>query len=376
MNRGKTSTRARLLRWSIQGACLGIATTLVIVACTLGPETVHAVRALPWHLPLVLAGLVAGAWASLAMRIWLVARSLKHPIPYRHALVIALSTEFGVAASPGGVGGTAIRLALLRRAGVPLTAGTTMSAVDAATDAAFFLVVTVLAVIVFIVDPEWHSLLGAIRPSPVALAAGVAAAALLIVLTRTAWKTGRSPRPLHGLSQRVPFLRRFRLPARLRRLRARSRIGLRRVRRSALLLVRRRRRILLANFCLACVQWCCRYGILPVLLLGLDCRRNPLPLVFIQGILFSVSLMLMVPGGGGIVELLSALILPLFLPKQWIGLVVLIWRAYVYYLALVVGGIVFAWTLRRWGVKIPQASLPAAAPVRAAEAEQPSTNPL
>lgn len=364
MNRGKTSTRARLLRWSIQGACLGIATTLAILAYTLGPETVHAIRTLPWYLPLVLAGLVAGAWASLAMRIWLVARSLKHPIPYRHAAVIALSTEFGVAASPGGMGGTAIRLALLRRAGVPLTAGTTMSAVDAATDAAFFCVVTLLAVVVFITDPEWHSLLGAIHVSPLALPVAAVVAALIAFLTRTAWKTGRSPRPLHEISQRFPFLLRFRLPARLRRLRSRSRIGIRRVRRSVLLLVHRRRGILLANFCLACIQWSCRYGVLPVLLLGLDCHRNPLPLVFIQGILFSISLMLMIPGGGGIVELLSALILPLFLPKPLIGVVVFIWRFYVYYMALIVGGIVFAWALRRWGVRIPRDALPDAAPAR------------
>lgn len=369
MNRGRSSTQARLIRWSVQGSCLGIAVTLAIVAYTLGPETLHAVRTLPVCLPFALAGLVGGAWASLAMRIWLVARSLKHPLPYRHALAIALSTEFGVAASPGGVGGTAIRLALLRRVGVPLTAGTAMAAVDAVTDAAFFGVVTVLAVVVFLTDPQWHSILGSFHVPPSALPAALVLAAIVAVLSRGAWKAGCSPRPLQRICGRFAFLRKFRLPARLRRMRTRSRSGLRRVRRSMLLLVRRRRGILLANFCLACVQWSCRYGVLPVLLLGLGSHRNPLPLVFIQGILFSISLLLMIPGGGGIVELLSALILPLFLPKPLIGLTVLIWRFFTYYAALVVGGAVFLWTLGRWGVRIPQRAL------SAPDAHAPATDP-
>jgi uncharacterized protein (TIRG00374 family) len=63
--------------------------------------------------------------------------------------------------------------------------------------------------------------------------------------------------------------------------------------------------------------------------------------MIVQGILFTVSLVLVVPGGGGSVELLALLILPHFIPKSLIGVVLLMWRFLTYHLNILVGGAAF-----------------------------------
>jgi len=341
-------TARRLLRYGLQGAVLAILVTLGVLAFTMAPETLDGLRDMHgvYFLPIV--ALVLGAWACLAGRIWLAARALRHPIPYRGALRIAVSTEFGVAASPAGVGGTAIRLALLRSAGVPLGIGTTMVGADVLLDVLFFILVTPLAVWVLLADPSWSGLMRKLFTSarclPLLLIAIPVFAMLVLLVRRGSWF-----RDAHWLAHKIPGSIRYRLPARLRLARSRIQAGVHQVTGSAGYLYRQQWPALVGMFGLACLQWCCRYGVLPLLLLSFSTHRNPFPLLVLQGILFAISFLLVVPGGGGVIEMLSVMVLPLFLPRALIGMALLIWRFFTYYIHLLVGGAVFLHTIRHLG---------------------------
>lgn len=63
-----------------------------------------------------------------------------------------------------------------------------------------------------------------------------------------------------------------------------------------------------------------------------------LPLMLLQGCLFFISLLVVVPGGGGSVELLSGAVLPLFAPVALVGPAVLLWRVATYHLYVLAGG--------------------------------------
>jgi uncharacterized membrane protein YbhN (UPF0104 family) len=54
-----------------------------------------------------------------------------------------------------------------------------------------------------------------------------------------------------------------------------------------------------------------------------------------------------VPGGGGAVEVLAALILPAFVPVALVGAVVLLWRLLTFHLYLLGGGTAFFLAVRQ-----------------------------
>ena len=342
-----TITFGKLVRYGLQGATLGVIITAIILVLTVAPDTVQRLRDFKWGYAPLLCGMVVAAWLGLSARIFVNARALGYRISYGQALLVGLSSEFAFIASPAGVGGAAARLTLLRRTGIPLGVATTMLGADMLMDCTFFALLSPVALFVLLTDPEWRPLLVSLRQIPLGgpivlpLVAVAAVAALALAL-----RGRRLARGAHRIATRSGWGRRVRLRPRLRLLRASLLRNVRHAIDSARFLYRKRRWALVGNLALASVQWSCRYGVLPVLLVAFSTSRNPFPLVLLQGLLFVVSVVLVVPGGGGGVEILTLLILPYFVPRSLAGVVVLLWRLFTYHLYLVVGGGVFFWTLR------------------------------
>jgi uncharacterized protein (TIRG00374 family) len=92
-----------------------------------------------------------------------------------------------------------------------------------------------------------------------------------------------------------------------------------------------------------------------VIIWSLGIELNPLPLMAAQGLLFMISLLVVVPGGGGSVELLSAVLLPGFVPSAVVGIVVAMWRMFTYYLYVVGGALVFFYVSRNLERVFPDA---------------------
>ncbi len=335
----------RMLRWVLQGVALAGVATAVVFFFTVRPETWAHLRDFnPWWVPLLMS-LIFIAWACNGARVWLFCRALGHPLRYRTALQASMSQEFGVAATPAGIGGAVIRLSLLKRAGVPVAHGGSMLASDAALDVLFFALLAPFAAWVLLHDAIFARLLERLDSRVVlpGFLAALAGAALLVVLLRSAW--------FHRLVERLAgathFGRSKRLPARHRFLRRATARTLRRMREALALLWGRRKSALVLNFLLAAVQWTCRYSLLPLILWAMHSPVNPVPLFLAQGLLFMLSMLVVVPGGGGAVEVLAALILPAFVPVALVGTVVLLWRLMTFYLYLIGGGTAFFLAVRQ-----------------------------
>ena len=109
-----------------------------------------------------------------------------------------------------------------------------------------------------------------------------------------------------------------------------------------------------AAVAVAAVQWSCRYGVLPLTFYALGVEAPVLPLMLLQGCLFLISLLVVAPGGGGSVELLSGAVLPLFAPAALTGPALLIWRVATYHLYVLAGGVAL-WRQLRGGAELPDA---------------------
>ena len=335
----KTYNLKSYARYAVQGMSLGVLATVAVFYFTLNPELASFSGMFPWSCLPWLTGLVFCSWALSAARIWLLARSLGYAFSYRQALVVMFCTEFGIAASPAGMGGALAFLTYLRAAGIPLSTAASMLAADVGVDAIFFFALTVTAVPIMAKGP--------LAGLPVAWSQGFSfgfllAGLLALALILAALYRGR------GLIRRIILNltgKKFRLEARWRCIRWKIGTGLKRSRAILVFLWRERRLVLVINVILSVFQWLCRYAVLPLIILSFSPSRNPWSLLLIQGMILGVGLMAVLPGGGGGVEILTYFILQYYVPPPVIGLVIVLWRLFTYHIYVLAGGAVFFLTV-------------------------------
>ncbi|MGF1452081.1 MAG: YbhN family protein [Opitutales bacterium] len=324
-------------RWLLH-ALRGLAVTsfVAIVVVTVLADDIDwgRVVSFPPAVALLILAMVFVAWTCNGLRTWTIARAFGHRLGVRQALGITLSMEFVIASTPGGVGGWVTRTYLQRRAGIPIATTGAMLGADAIADLLFFLMLAPMALgAVLNMDPV-RELLGGVDWAIVGMvAAGVGG---LLALKTWLLSTGRA-----GWLKRLLPAKVKRQEGWVRRQVGRVRAELRQAAESAGFLFKERRGAFLGSFGLATIQWCCRYGVLPVILWGLGSPLDPLALMLIQGSLFLVGLLVVAPGGGGALEVLSVLILGPLVGGGQAALAVVLWRLATYYLYLLGGGVTF-----------------------------------
>ncbi|MEF3169208.1 MAG: flippase-like domain-containing protein [Deltaproteobacteria bacterium] len=327
-----------LFRHAATGVALGIAASVAVAACTFSPETFARISGLqPAYIPLLFL-MVATAWLCNGLRTRTLSRALGSPLTLKQSLAISLSTEFGIAASPAGMGGGLIRYTLMRRAGFQIHHVASFMAADFTVDAAFFGLV--LPVCLAASSKELMRIVPSLDlslPSPGRTLIGLA---VLGAIVFAAVQCGA----VRALFRITGMDRRFRLSARFRLIQRRIVSDIRNTTSLIRFLYTHQKKALVANFFFGGAQWICRYGILPVILFAFSRQGHFIPLFFVQGFLFALSLALVIPGGGGGVEVVMAFILSFFIPVALVGVVLILWRFFTYHLYLLVGGAASAWT--------------------------------
>lgn len=346
-------TQKRLLFYALQGAFLGVMATLAVFLYTQKPETFHQLQRFRLDVGLGLFLIVGFAWACNGGRIYTLSRSLGYPLSYIQSLSISLSSEFGIAATPGGVGGAVIRLALLKRAGVNIAHGTSMLTIDIALDGCYFLILLPFAIMSLMgndsisqffqkhISDNWKWIL-----------LGLFILIFIILILRMAKIFKRLA---HWLSTNEK-LTHYRIHVRARWLRWKLVKGWHQFKEGWHHLLMLRKQAVCLSFLLCALQWTCRYSVLPITLYALSIPNNPIPLFLLQGLLFTFSLLIVLPGGGGGVEVTMALILGQIYPVALVGVVVLLWRFFTYHLYLLVGGCVFFGTCSHLHSIFPKAA--------------------
>jgi len=317
-----------LIRLGAQAAAIGLVANAVLVVMTVDPGTWREVAGWRWQAAPILVGLMIVSWTANGLRVQAMAAALHHRLTLGQALSISLSATFGTAATPSSIGAPILRVGLSRRAGIPMSHATAMTAVNYTVDMVYFAVLAPIAVVVVLGDPRWRHALDRIDAPDVRLLVAIGIVALLVIAGGLWYRSRSDRRLLAGLRDRLKVDERAgRTGAALRSL------------------VRHRPAALMVDLALAAVQWTARYASLPVILWAMGVTLNPIPLILLQAGLFAFGPMLVVPGGGGGVEALSVFLLSGLVPEGTVGVVVLIWRAVTYHLGLVVSGAVLVMVL-------------------------------
>lgn len=352
MKSSRILNRRTLTRYLLQAVALGAIASVGVFLFTVRDDTWQQIKQFHWPMLPVLFATVLVAWMCNGGRILVLARALGYKMNYRQAISVSLSAEFGIAATPAGVGGTVLRLALLRQANIPLTKGGSMLAADVAVDLAFFALITPIAVFVILKDPFFGGLLQ--EADDLHVIGAISAVVLITVGLIFLVSRQGFQRTLQRWADSFAYGRRHRWPARIRGVRWAIARSTRRVITSLRFIFLRRKGALFIDFIFASIQWCCRYSLLPLVLFAFGTTANPFPLFLIQGLLFSLSLIIVLPGGGGSVEIFAGIILPQFAPLALVGVILMTWRFFSYHLYLLGGGLVFFWTCSRLNRVFPQ----------------------
>jgi glycosyltransferase 2 family protein len=351
MEPSKRITQGLLFRYAIQGAVLGVLASVGVFLYTHSDQTITHLHEFRWKLAFLMFGMIFTAWLCNGCRIFLLSRSLGYPLTYRQSIATSLSCEFGIAATPAGMGGAAIRLGLLRRAGVPLAHGTSMLATDIAIDSVFFLLLSPFAISSILKNQKVLALFSHIQTEKIFfLLAGIP---LIIIFFIWIGKKGF----FHWCYRKVaehPFGHRHKIQSRVQLISHKFQSEFHRMKGGITHLFQLRKGILLCTFLLSSIQWICRYSILPVILFGFSIHNDPVLLFLLQGILFTVSLIIVLPGGGGGIEVITALVLKLIIPDALVGIVILLWRFFTYHLYLLGGGSMFFYTCWHMNTLFPQ----------------------
>ncbi len=351
-------TRTDLLRYGIQGAVLGVLATSGVFLYTQEAQTFADLASFRWEFVLLLFPMIITAWLCNGARVYILSRSLGYPLTYLQSLSVSLSTEFGIAATPAGVGGTVIRLSLLHRGGVPVAHGASMLAIDVVVDCLFFALLLPLTFYALLHAPVVRNELPPIDgPRFLAMLLVVA---LFVGALAFAVKSGLVVRFIRALAQ-WHWAEHHRMPARVRWYEWRFVKEFVKMKEGVKHIYKLKRGVLLLNFLLASIQWTCRYGALPLILFAFSIDHQPVFFFLLQGVLFTLSLMIVLPGGGGGVELLSFFVLSKMIPPHLVGVVILLWRFFTYHMYLFVGGAMFFYTCLRIHTLFPGSALTDAA---------------
>jgi glycosyltransferase 2 family protein len=285
--------------------------------------------------PNAIAGLAALGIASAlarAIKLRLLAFRLRQRLGVARALITSLASDAAFQATPAGAGGYPATVLLLRRGGLPMSAGVALCAADQALDTLFFVLALPLACAFDLGDavPDaWH------RFAWIPAVAVALAASAIVVASRTQrrWWPGvrRFVLRFRWMRRRRTRLRAFRnhLIADLARLRSGSPW------------------VTFALACTVAAQWTARYA---VLWLALAALGHPLHfgLVFVaQSVALHAAQWTGVPGGVGGGDVALAAALSPWAPFAALGPALLLWRLTTFHAVLITGAIAFACDRRR-----------------------------
>ena len=124
---------------------LALLATLAVPLLLGGLAALAALREVPASALATILGVTLLGWLARAAKLAVLAHGVGVRLRPLQSLLVSLATDFGFLATPGGLGGYAANVLLLRRAGATTSAATAVAAADQIVDALFFAIALPLA---------------------------------------------------------------------------------------------------------------------------------------------------------------------------------------------------------------------------------------
>jgi len=318
----------RILKWALFAVGISVSVISVIFFLNRDKFSFGFVLNMDYKIWYALFFMTFFAWFSKSLRLFTLLKAMDYPVMLRKSFMISFSSEFAVAATPSGFGGNVVQFAFLKKIGLTPSEIISVVALENLIDIMIFVILFIPMFFVFFGNNLLNEFLGVAQTELIIPGlqdhlgiAGLIVFFCVIILSIIT---------LTFRSKLIAFFKRLNLLSELKK----SFSCLEE-------LFHKKKSALIAVSFFSFIQWICRYGILPLIAYALGADGSVFFLFLIQGIFISVGHMLFLPGGSGGVEIMASAMLAFFLPVQFIGVTVILWRFFTYYMYLLFGGVVF-----------------------------------
>ncbi|HEX5313436.1 MAG TPA: lysylphosphatidylglycerol synthase transmembrane domain-containing protein [Gammaproteobacteria bacterium] len=301
---------------------LAVAASMTVVFIVGGPKVFSSLPSIPAWVLCTAPALMFLAWFANAGRVAILLHANGRRIGIVRAWLIAAGGDFGAALGPSNVTALAAYIFLLGRTGLDSARSSALFMLEKVLDQMMFAVALITSAVVLVLNGRGagHWTLFEVG---LGLSLGVLAFALLALV--------QFRRVVGSI---LWLLARLGLPRRQRRRIARWSFSFRR----GVIAVASLpwRHLALLAFC-AAMYWAPRFAILPLVAAGLHADVPWAYLLAVQVLTIFAGQFSLLPGGTITVEAISAALLLPWVDRHLVGLMLLLWRASVFYFTLLIG---------------------------------------
>jgi uncharacterized protein (TIRG00374 family) len=305
---------------------VSITLTLAVPLFIGGVGQFRLLSRLSWTWAMALTLIILVSWASNALRLRLLLGAMGRQIGFGEGTLITIAAEFAGNATPGAVGLPVTYAFLLRKLSLSFGEAMGMVSMIVLADVLYYATLMPLAAVALFFEKTPHSSRIAAVMAVVVIGGSFILWALVRYYRPVCGYIGRQMGRAEWLASRryrlarmtVDYLRALRI---LRSMSWLQRVGL---------------------YLLTLGYWVPRYTILVVVIVAVGKTAVPFTYIFLmQGLLNLGGQLIVLPGGAGGVDVAYSVFMSPYLSPQTIGLSLILWRVYTYYLYLAAGAPIF-----------------------------------
>jgi uncharacterized protein (TIRG00374 family) len=282
------------------------------------------------------AALVLVPWFSQMIRLIIWSRAFKKPLHPVQALQTAIVTELGNALTPTSTGGGYFKLGFLIGYGFAPGQAALLTFLGTIEDAVFFAIALPLSLIL---SHAWNDpyVVVAFRnlTSHWPVVTAIIGAIIIAYLVVFKWKLIYP----HGVSSEEE-----KQPSWIQRIRTRFYNYLEQFFSAGRFVLRNGKTRLGLCTILSGIGWCCRYGAISALVLGLGYKADPVLFFLLQWVVFSTMILVPTPGAIGGAEFTFGLVFSGAAPAPILPVLIGAWRFVTFYMLVSIGSIFMAVT--------------------------------
>ncbi|ETA67016.1 flippase-like domain-containing protein [Methanolobus sp. WCC1] len=324
----------KIEKWILISLLISLVSGLIVVAFTFDSNTLSALMQIKPVYILAAACVHALSYVVWGMRTRSLCKALGFDVGYTKACEIVTSGTLAASITPSSLGGEPLRIHLLHEEKIPLGRATAVVLGERILDGILILALAPVSIYVI------RGVLNDSVFDAMFIFAELGLTFILFLTLYAIWKPDPTKNVVYFVVKRMaPFLGR-KTDAALEKIIKRVDSELEHFHDSISILLTDGRRGLSFGVLYTIVFWFVDFSMLYVILLGLNQHPDPL-IVFASQIIVMVLLVIpATPGASGVAEFAGTTAFSLFIPSSLLGIAVIAWRAFTFYMNICVGGFV------------------------------------
>ncbi len=324
----------KIKKWVIVSLIISVVSGIIVVLFTFDSGTIHALMGIKPEYIIAAAVIHAMTYVIWGMRTRSLCKALGYNVSYIKSFEIVTSATLAASITPSSLGGEPLRIHLLHGQKMPLGKATAVVLGERVLDG--ILILTLAPFSIYVIR-------GVLSDSVFDFMFIFAEAGLMFILFLTLyaiWRPGPTKKVVYFFVHRLAPILGKKKDNVLDSIIERVDSELEHFHGSISVLLNEGRKGLAFGIFHTLAFWFVDFSMLYVILIGLNQHPDPVLVFASQVITMIIILIPATPGGSGIAEFAGTTLFSLFVSSSVLGIAVIAWRAFTFYMNILVGGFV------------------------------------